>query len=138
MFSLLGGLLAPFAGPATIVGIALALLSGVYLAGDLHGRKLANANCEARVQQAIVALHNKENLAAKTARDEENKEAAADKASEDKSEKNNEALAGQVGTGPCLVGHDADLVRGDWGVPIPHPKPDRLGSVTKRLKKVLH
>lgn len=138
MFSFLGGLLAPFAGPATLVGIALALLSGVYLAGDLHGRKIANENCEARVQQAIVALHNKEDLAAKTARDEENKEAVTDKADEGKLEKNNEALAGQVGTGPCLTGHDADLVRGVWGVPIPHPKPSGLSGTAKRLKKVLH
>lgn len=131
-------LLGPFIGPAAIAGIVLAILGGVYVAGDLHGRKMANENCEARVQKAIVSLHAKEDLAAKTADAEENKNAASDEASEKTLEKKNEALAAKVGTGPCLTGADADLVRGVWGVPIPHPKPSGLSGTAKRLKKVLH
>lgn len=130
------GALLSSVSPLIMVGVVLAAFGGTYMAGDLHGRKMANENCEARVELAIQAMRTKEALAEKTADAQETKQETTDAVAEAKVEKQDEKLQAGITAGPCFVGPDADRLRAIWRVPTPKPNP--FGHPAQRLKKLLH
>lgn len=115
-------------------GVGVVVLAGVWINGDMHGRAMANANCEAGKVAAEKALHAKEQLAADTANVEDNKHAEQDQVSEAKVETKDEKFQTGVGPGPCFSGDDDKRLRDAWRVAPAPKKPSKSGPNPSHFK----